>query len=177
MLFHVLLLTFVNKSAYLRNGFGAVPFGRACEAPALASPGFSASTRVGVLGAAGAAAYRFLPDVSPGYASNWTVVPPDPDGFERLLRNGSATYPITAQIAAREWSNVVLRYNYSRMGVEFTANAKALQEEVRLIVAERERAEALRKEEERKEREERKRRGGRGGRGGRWRGRGGASKD
>ena len=45
----------------------------ACEAPALASPGFSASTRVGVLGAAGAAAYRFLPDVSPGYASNWTV--------------------------------------------------------------------------------------------------------
>ena len=36
MLFHVLLLTFVNKSAYLRNGFGAVPFGRACEAPPLA---------------------------------------------------------------------------------------------------------------------------------------------
>ena len=113
----------------------------------------------------------------PFNASNWTVVPPDPDGFERLLRNDSATYPITAQIAAREWSNVVLRYNYSRMGVEFTANAKALQEEVRLIVAERERAEALRKEEERKEREERKRRGGRGGRGGRWRGRGGASRD
>jgi len=45
----------------------------ACEAPALASPGLAASTRVGVLGAAGAAAYRFLPDVSPGYASNWTV--------------------------------------------------------------------------------------------------------
>lgn len=45
----------------------------ACEAPALASPGSAASTRVGVLGAAGAAAYRFLPDVSPGYASNWTV--------------------------------------------------------------------------------------------------------
>ena len=45
----------------------------ACEAPAPASPGSAASTRVGVLGAAGAAAYRFLPDVSPGYASNWTV--------------------------------------------------------------------------------------------------------
>ena len=45
----------------------------ACEAPAPASPGLAASTRVGVLGAAGAAAYRFLPDVSPGYASNWTV--------------------------------------------------------------------------------------------------------
>ena len=45
----------------------------ACEAPALASPGSAASMRVGVLGAAGAAAYRFLPDVSPGYASNWTV--------------------------------------------------------------------------------------------------------
>ena len=36
VLFHVLLLTFVNKSAYLRNGFGAVPLGRACEAPPLA---------------------------------------------------------------------------------------------------------------------------------------------
>ena len=44
----------------------------ACEAPALASPGFSAST-ASASSARGAAAYRFLPDVSPGYASNWTV--------------------------------------------------------------------------------------------------------
>ena len=48
----------------------------ACEAPALSSPGGAASTRVRVLDAAGAAAYRYLPDVSPGYAAKgaaWSV--------------------------------------------------------------------------------------------------------
>lgn len=38
----------------------------ACEAPALAAAGGAAATRVRVLDAAGAAAYQYLPDVSPG---------------------------------------------------------------------------------------------------------------
>ena len=45
----------------------------ACEAPALASPGFHGVDARRRPRRGGAAAYRFLPDVSPGYASNRTV--------------------------------------------------------------------------------------------------------
>lgn len=46
----------------------------ACEAPALAAAGGAAATRVRVLDAAGAAAYQYLPDVSPGPGYVWTHV-------------------------------------------------------------------------------------------------------
>lgn len=90
----------------------------------------------------------------PFNASNWTAMPRDPEAFAMTLRNDSLTYPITAQIGEREWADVVLRYNYSRMGLDFSTSASALQAEVRLIIAEQERAEALRKKEAESKRQE-----------------------
>ena len=58
------------------------------------------------------------------------------------------------RLSEREWADVVLRYNYSRMGLDFSTSASALQAEVRLIIAEQERAEALRKKEAESKRQE-----------------------
>ena len=131
--------------------------------------------------------HRMIPSPKgawPFNASNWTRVPSDPHAFMRTLRNDSTTYPITAQISEADWAAVVLHYNYSRMGTDFTSSAKALKEEVRLILLAREQEEAARKANETaarkaaadKDQQQRLRGGRRGGKrrggGGRGRGRG-----
>lgn len=59
----------------------------------------------------------------------------DPSEFIKTLRNDT-TYPITAQITPEEWAAVVMRYNYSRMGHEFTQSAIEHREIVRKLIAE-----------------------------------------
>ena len=88
--------------------------------------------------------------------SNFTRVPSDPEAFVKILRNDSFTYPVTAQISADDWADVVLRHNYSRMGKAFTESALQLQEEVKVILAKQAKEEAERKEKERMERAQRK---------------------
>ena len=106
---------------------------------------------------------------------------PQPDAFVRTLRNDSFIYPRTAQIKQADWAAVVLRHDYSSMGLEFTRSAKELQEEVRLLrlqnAKEEEAKRAAAKQERERAREAKrkevksgggelggKRRGGRGGR-------------
>ena len=105
-------------------------------------------------------------------ATNFTKLPRDPEAFERTLRNDSATYPVTAQISADEWAAVVLRYNFSRMGVEFGRSARELQHEVQLLTQQKDKEEqAAKKDAARRIREEMRLSGKRRG-GGRGRGRG-----
>ena len=103
-------------------------------------------------------------------ASNASRVPAEAEAFVAAMRNDTS-YPVTSQIRANDWADVVLRYNYSSMGAGFRASAAYL----RQVVAE---IHAKQREEEQARRAkvaERKRQRGRGG-AGRRRGRGGGGR-
>ena len=77
-------------------------------------------------------------------ATNFTRVPRDPDAFVRWLRNDT-TYPSFAQIREADWEATVMRYNYSRMGVDFRTAAARHRAEVAEIKARQRREDEARR--------------------------------
>lgn len=107
-------------------------------------------------------------------ASNASVVPAhSADAFVAAMRNDTS-YPVTSQIRATDWADVVLRYNYSSMGASFRASAAYLRQVVAEINAKRREEEEARKAKVAAERKRQRGRGGGGG--GRRRGRGGGGR-
>ena len=93
-----------------------------CEAPALSSPGGAASTRVRVLDATGAAAYQYLPDVSPGYAAKgaaWTVEAAPSTGPSR----GGTTVTLSRLTGKRRPSRSAAGYIKASAGFEALSGA------------------------------------------------------
>ena len=101
----------------------------------------------GYMAEALAAASRLLayPAAAAVGPSNASRVPTSPAAFRAWMRNDSDTYPVTAQMREADWAAVVMELNYSSMGVSFARDARALEAEVKRLIAERDAAEAERR--------------------------------
>ena len=62
-------------------------------------------------------------------ASNFSRVPTDPDEFVRWIRNDTS-YPAHAQIREADFEAVLLRHDFSRMGIDFAASARRHQAQI-----------------------------------------------
>ena len=113
-------------------------------------------------------------------ASNFSRVPTDPDTFARWIRNDTS-YPVHSQIREADFEAVVIRHDFSTMGVDFAASARKHRAEVEEIRRQQQAADAAKR---RAEDDDGRRRGAeiadaaapRGGRRGRRRRRGGRAR-
>jgi hypothetical protein len=74
-------------------------------------------------------AHRMIADPNPKRGSQWfnasnfSRVPTDPDEFVRWIRNDTS-YPAHAQIREADFEAVLLRHDFSRMGLDFATSAR-----------------------------------------------------